>query len=288
MDTGYGNDLSRQLAGRCFLITGSTQGLGETTARLFAARGAQGLLITGRDTQRGAAVADDLANSGCAAHFMPADLADVAQARALVSEAEKRFGTLHGVVNCAASTARGSLLDATPDAFDRMFAINARAPFFIMQEAARIMVREGIAGTIVNICSVSAYGGQSFLSTYAASKAALVVMTRNAAFSLLRNRIRANVLNVGWMDTPGEHAIQRRFHDAPDDWLVAVERREPYGRLVKPDEVARAAAYLSSEESGLMSGAVIDLDQGVVGCGDGRTPQPDAPMVWPSPEPGAT
>jgi NAD(P)-dependent dehydrogenase (short-subunit alcohol dehydrogenase family) len=284
MDTGYGNDLSRQLAGRCFLITGSTQGLGETTARLFAARGAQGLLITGRDAQRGTAVAGAVAQAGCAAHFVPADLADVAQARALVAEAEQRFGTLHGVVNCAASTERGSLLDATPDEYDRMFAINTRAPFFIMQEAARIMVRDQIAGTMVNICSVSAYGGQSFLSTYAASKAALVVMTKNAAFSLLRNRIRANVLNVGWMDTPGEHAIQRRFHDAPADWLQAVEAREPYGRLVKPDEVARAAAYLSSEESGLMTGAVIDLDQGVVGCGDGRTPQPDAPMAWPSPE----
>jgi len=203
-----------------------------------------------------------------------------------VAAAEKRFGTLHGVVNCAASTDRGSLLETTLEGYERMFAINTRAPFFIMQEAARIMIRDGVAGTIVNICSVSAYGGQSFLTTYAASKAALVVITKNAAFSLLRNRIRANALNVGWMDTPGEHAIQRRYHNAPDDWLQAVEQREPYGRLVKPDEVARAAAYLSSEESGLMTGAVIDLDQGVLGCGDGRTPQPDNPAQWPASERG--
>jgi NAD(P)-dependent dehydrogenase (short-subunit alcohol dehydrogenase family) len=282
MDTGYGNDLSRQLAGRCFLITGSTQGLGETTARLFAARGAEAIMITGRNRDRGQAVVDALQQQGCTAHFVPADLADLEQVRSLVREADRQFETLHGVVNCAASTERGSLLDTTPATYDRLFAINTRAPFFIMQEAARIMVRDAVEGTIVNICSVSAYGGQSFLSGYAASKAALVVMTRNAAFSLLRNRIRANALNVGWMDTPGEHAIQRDFHGAPDDWLTDVERREPWGRLVKPDEVARAAAYLSSEESGLMTGAVIDLDQGVIGSGDGRTPQPQAPAVWPT------
>lgn len=82
------------------------------------------------------------------------------------------------------------------------------------------------------------------------------------------------------MDSPGEHATQSNFHHAPVAWLDAVEAKEPNGRLIKPEEVARAA-FLASDESGLMPGAVIDFDQGMLGCGDGRTPQPDRAFVWP-------
>jgi NAD(P)-dependent dehydrogenase (short-subunit alcohol dehydrogenase family) len=93
-------------------------------------------------------------------------------------------------------------------------------------------------------------------------------MTKNAAYSLMRDHIRVNGLNIGWMDTPGEDQTQKRFHDAGDDWLARAEESQPFKRLLKPRQVAQAIAFLSSDESGLMTGAIIDFDQSVVGCYD--------------------
>ncbi|WP_298613027.1 SDR family oxidoreductase [uncultured Thiothrix sp.] len=279
--TEYGLDFTRQLSSKNFLITGGTQGLGETTARLFIQRGAAGLALIGRNAERGQALAKELSSTTCKVIFVQADLTQRAQAIQCVNDTIAAFGQLHGVVHCAGCTDRGSILNTDFATYDRLFAVNTEAPFFIMQTAARHMVEHKIEGTLVNVCTMSSHGGQSFLTAYSSSKAALVAMTKNVAFSLMRNKIRANVLNIGWMDSPGEHAIQSNFHHAPVDWLDAVEAKEPNGRLIKPEEVARAAAFLASAESGLMTGAVIDFDQGVLGCGDGRTPQPDKAMTWP-------
>ena len=279
--TEYGADFSRQLAGKHFLITGGTQGLGETTARLFIERGAAGIALIGRNAERGNALAKALTTAQCQVVFVQADLTQREQAIQCVSDTIQVFGQLQGVVHCAGCTDRGSILNTDPATYTRLFAVNAEAPFFIMQTEARHMIEHKIEGTIVNVCTMSSHGGQSFLTAYSASKAALVAMTKNVAFSLMRNKIRANVLNIGWMDSPGEHTIQSKFHDAPTNWLDAVEAREPNGRLIKPEEVARSVAFLASDESGLMTGAVIDFDQGVLGCGDGRTPQPDKAMSWP-------
>lgn len=281
--SAYQNDLSQQFKGQYYVITGGTQGLGKATAELFASRGAAGLMIAGRNAERGNAVAEAISQSGCPCHFFALELQDATACQALVEAADQTFGTLHGAINCAGFTGRGSLLNTDQDTYNQMFDVNTRAPFFIMQAAAKVMIRDGVAGSLVNVSSISAHGGQSFLTPYVASKAALNALTKNAAFSLMRNRIRANALNIGWMDSDGEHAIQKSYHHADDNWLESVEAKEPFGRLVKPAEVARAIAYLASEESGLMTGAVIDFDQGVVGCGDARTPQPDAPLQWPLP-----
>jgi NAD(P)-dependent dehydrogenase (short-subunit alcohol dehydrogenase family) len=186
----------------------------------------------------------------------------------VIAEADSAFGKLHILVNAAAITDRGTILDTSPELFDRMFAINVRGPFFLMQDAAKLMRRDKIKGTIVNIQSMSAHGGQSFITAYCASKGALSTLTKNVAFSLMPDRIRVNGLNIGWMDSPGEARIQTEYHDAPADWLAAAEAKQPFGRLIKPAEVARACVYLASEESGLMTGSVIDFDQQVIGAGD--------------------
>lgn len=267
------SDLSRQFAGQIAVVTGGTQGLGEATARLFAARGAAGLLICGRNAARGQRIAADLTAAGCETHFVAADLADVDACARVIAAADTAFGRIHSLINCAAITDRGTVWDTSPALWDRMFAINARAPFFLLQGAAKIMRREGIAGAIVNVISMSSHGGQPFITAYCAAKGALATLTRNAAFSLLRERIRVNGLNIGWMDTPGEDRVQKRYHDADDDWLAEAERRQPFGRLLKPDEVARAIAFLVSEESGLMTGALVDFDQSVLGAYE-APPQP--------------
>ena len=265
---------SRQFEGKIAIVTGSTQGLGEATARLFAERGAAGIVITGRDEGRGKAVAAGLDNDPCRAVFIRADMGNVDDCRALVAAADETFGTVHVLVNSAGATTRGSILNTTPDVYDQIMAVNVRAPFFLMQETAKIMIREGVVGSIINIGSVSAYGGMPFLSPYSISKGALAVMTKNAAYSLMRHRIRVNALNIGWMDTPGEDTIQRTVHGSDDDWLTAVEAKQPFGRLLKAREVAKAIAFLASDESGMMTGAAVEFDQSVQGGGPQPIPPP--------------
>lgn len=272
-------DFSTQFAGRFFVVTGSTQGLGAAVAHTLARRGAAGLIICGRSRDKGAEQVRQLAQLDCQAFFVEADMERIEDCRAVIDAAREHFGTLHGLVNCAGMSDRGSILDTSPELFDRIFAVNVRAPFFLMQEAIKLMIRQGVEGAIVNIQSVSGHGGQSFLSAYSTSKGALAILTKNVAFSTLRNRIRVNGLNIGWMDTPHEDQIQRQYHGAQDGWLGEVEQSMPFGRLLKPEEVARSVAFLLSAESGMMTGSVIDLEQGVMGCGDGSTPRPDAPLA---------
>lgn len=259
---------SRNLAGRVAIVTGASQGLGEAVARQFAARDIRGLLLTGRNRERGEAVAASLVAQGCEARFLPVDLADLDAVRGIVQAAEAAFGRLDILVNAAGDTDRGSILDTSPELYERIMAVNLRAPFFLIQDAAQAMRRHAIEGAIVNIQSMSAHGGQPFLSAYSISKGALATLTRNAAHALLAYRIRVNGLNIGWMATPGEDAIMRLRHGAEDGWLDAAVAGQPFGRLVDPREVAHAVAYLASGESGLMTGANIDFDQTVMGAHD--------------------
>jgi NAD(P)-dependent dehydrogenase (short-subunit alcohol dehydrogenase family) len=270
-------DLSKQFAGQYAVITGGTQGMGEAVARLFAARGAAGLVICGRNSAKGDAVAGSLTKAGCKTHYVEADLAKVEDCRKIIAAADKAFGKLHVLVNCAGYTDRGTIIDTSPELFDRMFAINVRAPFFLMQDTIKIMRRERIAGAIVNLITMSSYGGQPFITAYCSSKGALVTLTRNVAFSVMREHIRVNGINVGWSDTPGEDHIMKTYHGARDGWLAEAEKKQPFGRLIKPAEVARAIAFLASSEAGLMSGAIVDYDQSVRGAYE-SPPQPPEHM----------
>ena len=258
-------NLKKQFAGKVAIVTGGTQGLGEAIARMFAARGAAGIVICGRNAKKGKAVAADIATDATKVRFVQADLSKVEDCRKVIAEADKAFGRVDTLVNVAATTDRGTILDTSAELFDAMFAINARAPFFLIQDAAKVMRREKIEGTVVNIQSMSAHGGQPFITAYSMSKAAVAALTRNAAFSLMPDHIRVNGLNIGWMDTPGEHDIQMRYHTDDKDWLKKAEAKQPFGRLIKPTEVARAVAYLASDESGLMTGSNLDFDQQVLG-----------------------
>ncbi len=259
--------LTGPFAGRIAVVTGGTQGLGEAVAHMFAARGAAGIVICGRNAERGERVAAALGDS-CEAHFVAADLSKVEDCRNVIAASDEAFGRIDCLVNCAAITDRGSILDTTPELFDQIFSVNVRAPFFLMQDAAKIMRREKIAGAVVNILSVASHGGQPFISAYCSSKGALATMTKNVAFSLLPDRIRVNGLNIGWMNTPGEDRIQKTWHDADDDWLQRAAEKLPFGRLLEADEVARAVGFLCADESGMMTGSLVDFDQSVYGCYD--------------------
>jgi NAD(P)-dependent dehydrogenase (short-subunit alcohol dehydrogenase family) len=256
------------LAGKIAIVTGGTQGLGEAVARLFAVRGVAGITICGRNSDGGERVASEISAAGCPTIFVQADLASVADCRKVVAKADQRFGRVDALVNAAALTDRGDIFDTTEQRYNEIFDVNVRAPFFLIQETVRIMRREKIAGSIVNIQSMSAHGGQPFNSAYCASKGALATLTRNVAHSLLKFHIRVNGLNIGWMSTPGEDRIMKTYHGAKDGWLDEAVKTKPFGRLIDPKEVARACAFLCSDESGLMTGSNIDFDQTVVGASD--------------------
>jgi NAD(P)-dependent dehydrogenase (short-subunit alcohol dehydrogenase family) len=258
------SNLSR-LDGKVALITGAAQGIGEATARLFAERGIRGMLLTDRNADRGQAVANSMAH---VAKFVAADLQHPSAVSQLVPACEAEFGRIDILCNVAAVTDRGTILNTDLELYEKVMAINLRAPFFLMQDAAKLMRRGGNPGSIVNISSVNAHGGAVILSPYSASKAALVNLTKNTANALTWDRIRVNAILPGWVDTPGEQVIQKS-DGKPDDWLETAEAARPFKRLVKPDELARAIAYLASDESGVMTGSVIDFEQFAPGAYQG-------------------
>ena len=260
--------------GKVALVTGSTQGLGEAIARRLTAEGAAGVVVTGRNEDRGRRVAESLSAGGTEALFVQAHLEHHREVMDLIAATDTAFGRLDVLVNAAAVTFRGTIIDTDRELWDLLMNVNVRAPFFLTQGAAKIMRREGIAGSVVNIGSVAGYGEQPFLAPYAITKGALIPFTKNAGFALARDGIRVNTLAIGWMDTPGEDAVQRGFHGATDDWLEQAEKSLPFGRLLKVDEVATAVAFLASDDSGMMTGAVIDFDQSVVGAGGAPTVTP--------------
>jgi NAD(P)-dependent dehydrogenase (short-subunit alcohol dehydrogenase family) len=267
----------RQFENKVAVITGGTQGLGAATARLLAERGAAGIVICGRSEEKGKRVADELESLGAKTVFVAADLSNVEDCKSVVKAADSTFGRLDTLINVAGVTHRGTILSTDQELYDQLFAVNTRAPFFLMQAAIELFRRESVAGTIVNISSMSSMGGQPFLAAYSASKGALDTLTRNTAYAVLRNRIRVNSLNIGWMSSEGEDRTQRMVDGQPDDWLAKAAAAQPQGRLVEPEEVARAIAFLASSESGLMTGAIINFDQGIWGAYDGL-PHPDKPL----------
>ena len=252
------------------VITGGSQGLGAATARLFAVRGAKGLVLCGRQTDKGLAVADEIQQQhpSCEVHFVTADLAEIDSPKHIIGAAQEHFGQLDILINVAGLSARGTILDTSPELYDRIMNINVRAPFFLIQEAAKLMRSKGNSGTIVSIGSVSAYAGMPMLTAYCTSKGGLNTLTRNAAHALMRDRIRVNCLNIGWMSSDGEDVVQRKYHGAEDGWQETVGAGMPFGRLVDPEEVARALAFLASDESGLMTGSVVNFDQSVWAASD--------------------
>ena len=255
------------------LVTGGSQGLGLAVARRFREQGASGLLLVARDRVKGEAVAAELTGGACRAVFVGADLAEVDACEHVIERLDDEFGSCHAFVNCAAKTDRGNVWDTTPELWDSMLAVNVRAPGLLAQGVARIMAREQVSGSMVLVGSVAGHGGSPRLLPYSTSKGALVAMTRNLAFQLMRHRIRVNLVKPGWMDTPAEDVIQRQYEGADDGWLDRAEAKMPFGRLIKPDEIARTIVHLATNESGMMTGACIDWGQAVLGAGDSVVPE---------------
>jgi NAD(P)-dependent dehydrogenase (short-subunit alcohol dehydrogenase family) len=253
-------------AGLRAIVTGGAQGIGFAVARQLVSEGCRALVLVGRSPEKGARAVAEIEKLGAEAIFVSADVSSPDECARAVEAGLKRFGTINGLVNAAASSARGTLADTDPELFDKLFATNVRGPFFMMQGLVRHLLAEKKPGSIVNVLSMSAHAGQSFLTAYFASKGALAVLTKNVANAYRANRIRCNAVLPGWMDTPGEAVVQAEFHGAGPDWLEKAEAAQPMGQLVKTYELAGLITYMLSPQSGVMTGSLVDYDQNIAGA----------------------
>ena len=194
------------------------------------------------------------------------DLRNAQECHNLIVESLKYFPKLNSLVNSAAVTSRGTIDDTSTELWEEHMNINLRAPFLLMQGLIKKLKKNKEPGSIVNIASTSSYVGQSFLTAYSTSKGGLLTLSKNTALALRKDKIRVNVVAPGWMNTPGEDEIQKKYHGASDDWVKKAEKTLPMGELVNPKKLAPLVCYLLSFSSGIITGSIINYDQQIVGA----------------------
>jgi NAD(P)-dependent dehydrogenase (short-subunit alcohol dehydrogenase family) len=244
-----------RLRDKVIVITGGTSGIGQAMVERAVGEGAR-VLVHGIDRAAGEKLVARL-GTGTVLHLD--DLGDPASAARTVAAAIAAFGRIDGLVNNAAIVARSNLGNTSAAMFDRIMAVNVRAPLLLIQAAFPHL--KAAAGTVLNIGSINAHSGQPNLLDYSLSKGALQTLSRNLANAHAADRVRVNHLNVGWVLTEREYAHQIE-HGMPVDWPERVpEQFAPSGRLILPAEVAAAAVYWLGDESRPISGSVVDFEQ---------------------------
>lgn len=261
--------MEARVDGKIILITGSTHGIGRAIAVESARSGADAIIISGRDQSAGDSAVAEVRSLGAKAHMIAEDLSIDGAAERIFDQAASKFGRIDALVNSAGLTTRASTVDATREAWRNLFQVNAQEPFFLMQSMVNALRSEERPGDILNILSMNAHGGTGELTVYAATKAALSLITRNAAHQYRFDRIRINGINVGWTDTPAERKMQADILGKGEAWLERAAKNQPFGRLLTPQDIARLSVYLLSDVSSPITGSIIDQEQWVSGGIDG-------------------
>lgn len=236
------------------LITGSTCGIGEAIARLFLSEGAS-VLVTGL----AGSLTWDVESYAPRTHLIYGDVSDIDTPRHLVDAALERFGGLDVLVNNAASTARFDILATTAEVFDRMMAVNVRAPLLLCREAFAPLKESG--GCILNIGSINGYCGEIALLPYSISKGALHTMSRNLANAWGEHHIRVNHFVLGWVLSQNEYDLKIRDGLSENWHLDPPADTVPFGTMTSPEAIAAAALYWCSRDSWPLSGNTIELEQ---------------------------
>lgn len=244
-----------RLKDKVIIVTGSSTGIGRAIAERCVKEGAC-VLVHGLVAAEAREVAQAL---GARAVAHGDDLADAASPGRIVERAMREFGRIDALVNNAAAIVRSNLSTTSADFFDRVMAINVRAPLLLIQAAFAELKRN--RGCVLNIGSINALSGESELLDYSISKGALQTLSRNLANAHGEDGVRFNHFNLGWVLTPNEYALQRRLGQ-PEDWPSHVPKTyAPSGRLLAPEDIASAAVYWLGDESRPVSGSVIELEQ---------------------------
>ncbi len=246
-----------RLKDKVIIITGSCTGIGKAIARRCVAEGAR-VIIHGLDEEPGKVLISELGSANSALWIE--DLTVEGAAGRLVECAVSNFGRLDAVVNNAAMIVGSDVHTTTLPFFRKILETNTLAPFSLIQAALTYLERQ--RGCVLNIGSVNAWCGEPNLMAYSVSKGALQTLTRNLGDTLHReNGVRVNQINPGWVLTEKEALIKKQEGFA-DDWFKALPAvYAPAGRILWPEEIAAAAIYWLADESGPISGQVVDLEQ---------------------------
>lgn len=250
-----------KLAGKTAFITGGNSGIGRAVALRFAAEGAR-VAIAARTGARSDHVVHEVRDAGGDAISVGCDVTDQASVTAAVAGAYAALGSIDVLVNNAGVIYREKTVpDTTADEWDATFAVNTRGTFLTSKAVIPLMVQDG-GGAIVNNASYFGLVGGRGAAAYAASKGAVVLLTKSMALDHARDGIRVNCVCAGSVDTPmlqtemdemgGESAVRHQFED-----------KHPLGRIARPEEVAAAITYLASDEAGFVTGAALPIDGGL-------------------------
>lgn len=246
-----------RLKNKIIIVTGSTTGIGKAIAKRCVSEGAK-VIIHGLELEWANDVRNEIGGEHAAVYIE--DLSNEGACQRLIDFTLKTYGKIDAVVNNAAKVVSSNIESTDIDFLERVFQVNTFSPFLLIKYALPYLTAS--KGAVLNIGSVNAYSGEPNLLAYSMSKGALMTMTRNLGDTLHReNGIRVNQINPGWVLTETE---KKRKHDQglPEDWYKDLPSMyAPAGRILWPEEIAAAAIYWLSDESGPISGQVVDLEQ---------------------------
>lgn len=249
------------LKNKVIVITGGTKGLGKALSLRCASLGAK-VVIAGRNEQDGNYIVNEIKNKyKTQALFVKADLSDVIACEKLISQTIDNFGHINGLVNYAGILPVSSIVDTEEKLYDEVFDINIKGAFFCTKFAIISMLKTG-GGSIVNIGSLHAYGGDEDRAAYSCSKGALLTLTKHIAKNYAKYNIRANWITMGWVATPGEMAL-RQSEGRNLEWLQNTAKKVmPMGRLQTEEDHIPGIVYLLSDDSSQVSGSEIHVAGG--------------------------
>ncbi|GAA0949163.1 SDR family oxidoreductase [Pseudonocardia zijingensis] len=243
-----------ELTGTSALVTGGNSGIGRATAVALARLGAH-VVISGRDAARGEHVVAEIRAAGGKADFVAADLRDDASARALAARAQELAGPIDVLVNSAGVFPFGPTEQTSEQEFDQVFALNVKAPYFLVAALAPAMAERG-RGAIVNVTTMVAEFGAAGMGLYGSSKAAMVLLTKSWAAEYGPRGVRVNAVSPGPTRTEGTAAM--------GEALDELAKGGPAGRPAAPEEIAEAIVYLVTERASFVHGVVLPVDGGRV------------------------
>ena len=250
------------LAGKAVLVTGATSGIGAQCARAFAGEGAK-LMLTGRNAERGEALAAELAGGDACACFEPSELGSADTADMLVAECVDKLGSLDVLVNSAGVIHHRNAPETSDEEWEETIAVNLSAVFYLSRAAVREMVPAG-GGVIVNIASTWGIVAGERVAAYCASKGAVIALTRAMAVDHAREKVRVNAVCPGAVDTPMLVNEARQVGMAPDEGRRVWAADAPNRRLASAEEIADAVVFLASERARHIHGIALPVDGGAV------------------------
>lgn len=248
------------LKDKVILVTGSTTGIGAEIARQCVAEGAK-VMIHGRNEDRAQAMCAELGVER--ADYTIAELAamDPDIYAKMVQATIARFKRINCLINNAGASPRNTIDSVTNESFEWAMRLNVRAPLFLTQAVVTAFRQQKSGGTVVNIGSINAHCGQADLLPYSMAKGAMMTMTRNLGNALGKENIRVNQLNVGWTLTPNESKI-KETEGFPQNWEDKIPATyAPSGKLLRPVDIARHAAFWASDISAPSNAVVYELEQ---------------------------